>query len=145
MPMVFIEDSGSYFEASLDRVWRLIEAHGKDGAKIHPGMKNMKLEMINDNTMINTYESDMKGQTIKNKIKNTMYHPAGMVLEMLEGPLAGSKFFNYFIPNGNRTGVTVVGEFKSTMMSDEQIKQTVLSILEQVFNEDAAYLKTMPP
>jgi len=143
--VVFIEDSGSHFEASLDRVWRLIEAHGKDGGIMHPGMKNMKLEMINDNTMINSYESDMAGQTIKNKIKITMYPPLGLAIEMLEGPLAGSKFFNYLTPKGNRTGVTVVGDFKSTMMSDEQIKQTVLSFLEQVFNEDVAYLKKMPP
>jgi hypothetical protein len=141
--MVFIEDSGSHFEAPVDKIWTLIQAHGKDGAKIHPGMKNMKLEMINDNTMINNYESDMKGKTIKNKIKITTYHPTGMAIEILEGPLAGSKFFNYLIPKGNRTGVTVVGEFKSNMMSDDQIKQSVLSYLDQVFNEDVAYLKTM--
>jgi hypothetical protein len=58
--------------------------------------------------------------------------------------MSGSKFFNYYIPNGNKTGVTVVGDFKSPMIYDEnQLKQAVMSFLEQAFNEDSAYLKTI--
>jgi hypothetical protein len=68
----------------------------------------------------------------------------GVAIELLEGAIAGSKFFNYYIPNGNKTGVTVIGDFKSSMMPDEnQLKQAVMSFLEQAFNEDSAYLKTM--
>jgi hypothetical protein len=33
--------------------------------------------------------------------------------------MAGSKFFNYYIPNGSKTGITVAGDFKSPMMPDE--------------------------
>lgn len=141
--MVFIEDSGSFFEAPLDRIWKLAEAHNKELNKIHPAMKNSKSEMIGENSSIVSYESDVQGQTIKSRIKITMYYPLGMAFEMLEGPLAGSKFFNYYIPKGNRTGVTVVGEFKSPVMSDEMTKQTVLSFLEHGFSEDVAYLKKM--
>jgi hypothetical protein len=39
--------------------------------------------------------------------------PLGLVVEALEGPIAGSKFFNYYTPKGNKTGVTVIGDFKS--------------------------------
>jgi len=86
----------------------------------------------------------MQGQTIKTKLRVTRFYPFGVAIELLEGPLAGSKFFNYYIPNGNKTGVTVVGEFKSPIMTDEsQLRQAVLSFLEQAFNEDSAYLKTM--
>jgi hypothetical protein len=116
--LVFIEDSGSFFEASLDKIWKLAEAHNKELNKIHPAMKNSKTEAISENSSIVSYESDVQGQTIKSRIKITMYYPLGMAFEMLEGPLAGSKFFNYYIPMGNRTGVTVVGEFKSPVMSD---------------------------
>jgi len=50
----------------------------------------------------------------------------------------------FYFPNGNKTGVTVVGEFTSSMMPDEnQLKQAVMSFLEQAFNEDSAYLQTM--
>jgi hypothetical protein len=40
--------------------------------------------------------------------------------------------------------VIVVGDFKSSMMLEEkQLKQAVMSFLEQAFDEDSAYLKTM--
>jgi hypothetical protein len=143
--LVFIEDSGSFFEAPIDKIWKLAEAHNKELNKIHPAMKNSKAEMVSENSNIVSYESDMQGQTIKSRIKITTYYPLGMAFEMLEGPLAGSKFFNYYIPKGNRTGVTVVGEFKSPIMSDEMTKQAVLSFFEHGFNEDVEYLKKMAP
>jgi hypothetical protein len=142
---VFIEDSGSYFEAPIDKIWKLAEAHWKELHKIHPAMKNSKSEMTSENSSIVSYDTDMQGQTIKNRIKITTHYPLGMTFEMLEGPMAGSKFYNYYIPKGNRTGVTVVGDFKSPDMSEEMIKQAVLSFLEHGFNEDVAYLKTMKP
>lgn len=142
--MVHIVDAGSEFEAPLERVWKLSEAHAKDAAKIHPAGKNHKTENVSENAVIQSWESDMQGQTIKTKIRVTRFYPLGVAIELLEGPVAGSKFFNYYIPNGNRTGVTVVGDFKSPIMTDEnQLRQAVLSFLEQAFNEDSAYLKTM--
>ena len=143
--LVHVEDSGSFFEAPIDKIWRLVEAHGKELNKIHPEMKNSKSEMVSENSNIVSYDTDMQGQTIRNRIKITTYFPLGMAFEMLDGPLAESKFFNYYIPNGNRTGVTVVGEFKSPNMTDEMIKQAVHSFFDHGFDEDVAYLKTMKP
>jgi len=81
---------------------------------------------------------------MKNMIKVTRFYPLGVAIELLEGPMTGSKFFNYYIPNKNKTWVTVVGDFKSPMINDEtHLRQAVLSFLEQAFNEDNAYLKTM--
>ena len=142
--MVFIIDEGSEFDAPLEKVWKLNEAHAKDAAKIHPGGKNFKTENVNENTIIQSWESDIQGQTVKTKIKISIFYPLGVAIELLEGPTAGSKFFNYYIPNGNKTGITVVGDFKSPMISDKnQLKQTVMSFLEESFNEDSAYLKAM--
>jgi hypothetical protein len=43
-----------------------------------------------------------------------------------------------------KNDVTVVGDSKSPMMLEEkQLKQAEMSVLEQAFNEDSAYLKTM--
>jgi len=142
--MVLIVDEGSEFEAPLEKVWKLSEAHAKDAAKIHPAGKNHKTENVSEYAVIQSWESDMQGQTIKTKIRVTRFYPLGVAIELLEGPVAGSKFFNYYTPNGNRTGVTVVGDFKSPIMTDEnQLRQAVLSFLEQAFNEDSAYLRTM--
>jgi len=143
--MVYVEDLGSFFEAPIDKVWKLSQAHQTDLEKIHPDMKDSRTETVSETSNIVSYESDMQGQTIKNKIKITILYPLGMAFEFLEGPMAGSKFFNYYIPKGNRTGVNVVGDFVSPGMSDEMLKQTVLSFFEHGFNEDVAYLKKMNP
>jgi hypothetical protein len=34
--MVFIEDRDGVFDASIGKVWKLVQAHVADGAKIHP-------------------------------------------------------------------------------------------------------------
>ena len=141
--MVHIEDSGSFFDAPIDKIWKLVEAHGTDLTKIHPDMKNVKAEMVSENCNVVGYDNEMQGQTIRSKIKITAYYPLGLAFEMLEGPLAGSKFFNYYIPSGNRTGITAVGEFKSSSMSDDMIRQAVKSMLDNGFDQDAAYLKPM--
>jgi hypothetical protein len=78
------------------------------------------------------------------KIRGTMYYPLGIAFEILEGLFADSKYFLYYIPiDNNKTGVTVVGDFKSNMIPEDEIKPIVLDFSERVFNEDVAYLKAM--
>ena len=73
-----------------------------------------------------------------------MYYPLGIAFEILERLFADSKYFIYYITiDNNKTGVTVVGDFKSNMISEDEIKPIVLDFSERVFNEDVAYLKTM--
>jgi hypothetical protein len=73
-----------------------------------------------------------------------MYYPLGIAFEILEGLFADSKYFVYYIPiDNNKTGVTVVGDFKSNMIPEDEIKPIVLDFSERVFNEDVAYLKAM--
>jgi hypothetical protein len=141
--MVHFEDSGSFFDAPIDKIWKLVEAHGTDLTKIHPDMKNVKAERVSENSNTVGYDNEMQGQIVRSKIKITSYYPLGLAFEMLEGPLAGSVFFNYYIPSGNRTGITVVGEFKSSSMNDDMIRQAVKSFFDTGFDQDAAYLKTM--
>ncbi len=142
--MVFIEDAGSAFDAPLDVVWKLNQAHATDVARIHPSSRNNQMEMVNETTFVMSWEDTAPdGQIIKTKARGSVHAPLGTVFEILEGPLAGSKFFNYYIPKGEKTGVTVVGEFKSPVMPDEQLKGAVLAFLEKAFNEDSAYLKNV--
>jgi hypothetical protein len=144
--MVFIEDSGSVFDAQLDMVWKLGEAHIKEGNWIHPNTRNNNTEILNETTFINSWEqvNDAKGQNIRMKIRGTMYYPLGIAFEILEGPFVDSKYFVYYIPiDNNKTGVTVVGDFKSNLIPEDKIKPIVLDFSERVFNEDVAYLKTM--
>ena len=109
-------------------------------------LRNNKTEILNETTFINSWEQvdDANSQNIRMKIRGTMYYPLGITFEILEGPFADSKYFVYYIPtDNNKTGVTVVGDFKSNIIPEEQIKPIVLDFSERVFNEDITYLKTM--
>src|SRR5918994_576030 len=134
--MTFIQDSGSVFEAPLKLVWKL--------AKDHVEHVNNKTEIIEETSFINTWEQDDEnGQTVRMKVKWSSYYPLGIAFETLVGPFADSKYFIYYFPmnnDNNKTGVTVVGDFKSDVIPEEQIKPTVLGLLEKVFSEDVAYL-----
>ena len=77
------------------------------------------------------------------KVKGSLYYPLGIAFEILVGPFANSKYFVYYFPidnDNNKTGVTVVGNFKSNVIPEEQIKPKVLGHLEKVFSEDVTYL-----
>jgi hypothetical protein len=49
--MIFIEDREGIFNTSIDKVWKLVQEHVADGAKIHPGFKNITTEMEHENTL----------------------------------------------------------------------------------------------
>ena len=140
--MVHLVDEGSHFEVPIEQVWKLNEDHATNGHKIHPNMKNQKYEEINENTMHFSWDTEMNGQMVHNKAKITNYAPVGTVLELVEGPMAGSTIFNFYTPKGNRTAVTVVGNFKSEMMPEEMLKQAAQQFLDTAHNEDKAYLQT---
>jgi hypothetical protein len=56
----------------------------------------------------------------------------------------GSKAFIYYAPPGNKTAVTVVGDFKIAGVSDEEgTKKAVMQMLERSFDEDVATFKSM--
>lgn len=132
--MVFIEDSGSVFDAQLDMAWKLGEAHIKEGNRIHPNTRNANTEILNETTFINSWEQVdyANGQNTRMKIRATMYYPLGIAFEIL-GLFADSKYFVYYIPiDNNKTGVTVVGEFKSNMIPEDEIKPIVLDFSERV-------------
>lgn len=151
--MVFVEDidENSYFEASLGSVWKLAEAHITDGSKIHPNTKNNKTEVIDDMTFLNSWTQKIVTDNgslmeVPFKVKGTIFYPLGMAFEILEGQFAGSKFFTYYAPieGEPRTRVNVVGDFKSTIITDdEKLKAAVMNFLQMAFDEDSQYLKKM--
>jgi hypothetical protein len=147
--MVFIEDRQGIFDAPIDKVWNLARAHSTEGSKIHPGAKNIVTEMINEQIFTNSWDEEINGQTVKIKMKGTIFYPLGVAFETIEGPFAGSTYFIYYIPmDDNKTNVVVAGDFRSqsidpTVGDDKKLRSIVLSTLEKVFNEDCEYLKNI--
>lgn len=140
LAMVFVIDEGSKFKAPIEKVWKLASSEGQHS---HPSMKNMKYEPSGETSGVLSWESDMPGGAVKNKVKMWSFPPLGYYMETIEGPMTGSKSFQYYIPKGKETGVTVVGDWKSPNMSDDQLKKAVLQFLETAFKEDTENLKKM--
>jgi hypothetical protein len=138
--MVFIFDEGSKFKAPLDKVWRLNQSEGEHN---HPSLRNQKAEQQGDHVVV-SYETAMPdGTWVKHKSRMTAFPPVGVAFETIEGPLAGSRSFQYYTPKGSETGVTVVGEFVSKLMPEDQLKKSVMAFLDTVYNEDQKNLAKM--
>jgi hypothetical protein len=147
--MVFIEDREGVFDTSIDNVWKLMQEHIIDGAKIHPRFKNIKTDIESENVFICSWEEDINGQTRKMKEKGTIFYPLGVAYEFIDGPFIGSKYFVYYVPQeNNKTKVIMAGDFKlrsqpNISNNEEDQRYIVLSAFEKVFNEDCTYLKSM--
>ena len=143
--MVFIVCQGNEFQGQLDKVWKLNEILMKEPKKVHQNVIYYNIETVNKNTIIQSWQTTIDNQISKNKMQFITYHPLGVAVEILEGKLEGSKAFVYFTPKEETTGVTVVGDFRSATLSDDddQLRQEVLSMVENSFNEENAYLKKM--
>lgn len=138
--MVFILDEGSVFKAPLGKVWQLAQS---EGVHRHLSQLNPQRSMEGEHPVLSFDTKMPDGKLVRNKIRMTIVPPVGFVLEYVGGPLEGTKLMQYYIPKGNETGATVVGEAKSAMMPDAQLKAIVLQGLEVAFNEDQENLKKL--
>ncbi|MDH2901917.1 MAG: hypothetical protein PXY39_13190 [archaeon] len=139
--MVYVLDEGSEFDAPLERIWKYLQAEDEHE---HRAIKRISVEMQGENTVVVENEVTMENlPPVRNKIKMTMFPPFGFVQEYIDGPMAGSKAFQYYTPKGNKTGVTVVGNFVGMGMDDDSVKRAVLQLLGLAFNEDNENLKKL--
>jgi hypothetical protein len=138
--MVHLVDEGSQFDVPVETIWRFLQAPNEHGAS-HPDHKNLQAKPLGEGSVQVSWEQDLQGKPVKVVNRLTMFPPVGVVIEALEGPLAGSKFFNLYTPKGGKTGVTVVGEFRSPVIPEAQLEALVRQNFERVFTEDTAALK----
>ena len=139
--MVHVKDEGSTFDAPLDTVWKYLQMP-EDHNRTHKS-RNFRSKPLAENMMEMSWEANIGGSWVPLRTRLTALPPVGVAIEMLEGPMAGSKFFNIYTPMGARTGITVVGEFTSKMIPPAQLEASVRGFLEQVYNEDAAAIKAL--
>jgi len=135
--MVYIVDEGSELDMTLEKLWEYLpsESH-KHSAKVIS-------REVQGNVLTLTSEREVDGKAVRSKLRMTMYPPLGVAQEHLEGPTAGSKVFTFYTRKGNKTSITVVGEYKMAGASDEAAKKAVMQMLERSFNEDLATIKSM--
>ena len=137
--MVFILDEGSEFDAPISKVWALAQT---EGVHKHPSQIDSKMSMEGENVIL-SFGSKMPDGTVMNqKIKVTAIPPVGFLLETIGGPMTGTKLIQYYVPNGTKTGVRVVGSATSSnQMPDDMLRAAVLQGLAVAFAEDVENLK----
>jgi hypothetical protein len=138
--MVFIADWGSSFDAPVETVWKYLQAD-QDHGPSHKGRRNFERKSVSDNVVLLNWEQEMDGKWVRMSNRLTFHPPVGFFVEPLEGPMAGSKFFNYYVPKGEKTEVVVVGEWNSKTIPAAQLEKAVWANLEKVYSEDVAGLK----
>lgn len=123
------------FDAPIDKIWK----YRSSDVHQHPSVKLISRE-IKGNAVEMVQERNV-GKPMRIKVRNIMYPPFGMVQEFLEGPMTGSRAFQYFIPKGDKTGVTVVGDYLIEGLDDAKVKEIVLNQNQALFDEDNDNLK----
>jgi len=138
--MVHIKDEGSHFDAPIETVWKFIQAdeHGDS----HRGIRNQQMKPLTETSFITTQEQNMNGQWVKTANRITVFPPVAMSIEVIEGPLTGSKMVNVYTPKGTKTQIDVYGDFTSAQIPAAQLEPAVRGNLEAVFNEDSAAIKS---
>jgi ligand-binding SRPBCC domain-containing protein len=136
--MVHVSDEGM-FDAPLEKIWRFLN---DDNSHKHSSVKFSKVLEQNDKGMTSEVEvKSSDGSWRKETWKLSFNPPKGFSMEMLSGPMKGTKHSHTYTPMGNKTKVVVEGEFVAQGMDDASLKKTALGMFEQVFNEDSAALK----
>jgi len=136
--LVHVKDDG-VFDEPLDKIWRFLS---DDAGHQHSMVKTSKVSDQSDKGM--TAEVEVKnpdGSWRKEIWKMSFNPPKGFGIEITSGLMKGTKHTHTYTPMGNKTKLTVEGEFIGQGMDDATLKKAALMMFEQVFNEDSALLK----
>jgi hypothetical protein len=71
----------------------------------------------------------------------TSFAPLGLAYDVLEGPFAGSKFFLYYTPRGERTEVAIVGEFTSPTIPASEVVKALGQFFATEFAQDSEAIR----
>lgn len=140
--MVSVRDEGSYFEGSIQTVWRFLNMP-KEHSEAHRSIRNRTVQPVGETSMVATMERNFRGGWVKVVSRLTVLPPLGHVQEFLEGPFAGSKMFTVYTAEGDRTRIDVYGEFVSPTIPPDEVEAAALAYLDESFREDAPVIRAL--
>ncbi|MEM0129409.1 MAG: hypothetical protein QXG65_04540 [Thermoplasmata archaeon] len=142
--MVFLRDEGGVFEASLEAVWQFVgSGDHHSGAHQH---RNFARRRHSENVGEYTWEQTFQGTAgVRFTMRWTTFYPLGIAYEVLEGPFVGSRFFIFYEPLGDRTGVSMVGDFHSPTLSDADLPRAVEQFFATEFEQDHGAMRAVGP
>lgn len=136
--VILLRDEGSIFDAPVQEVWDFVGSREPHAAAHRH--RSVRREREHENSGSYSWEQDFEGQPARFTMRWTSFHPLGIAYEVLEGPFSGSKFFLYYVPHGNRTGVDLVGVFTSPSIPDGRLEESVRRFFAVEFEQDQAGL-----
>lgn len=136
---MFLRDEGSVFEAPSELVWEFVGS-GDTHSGAH-GHRANRRERGPGNSGTYSWEQEFDGGRARFTMHWVSYHPLGIAYEVLEGPFAGSRFFLYYVPQGARTAVGIVGDFRSPTIAAERLEALVRRFFEIEFEQDHAAIR----
>ena len=142
--MVFVADTGSAFDAPRDVVWEYIFG-GADHDTTHKTTRGGKFKSLLKGPFVLRYVAERKygRRWIRETMRITFFPPVATVQELLDGPLAGSKWTYVYTPRGRRTRIDVYGEFRSKTIPEGQLGRVARRFLANEFAEDAPAVRKL--
>jgi hypothetical protein len=140
--MVHVRDEGSYFEGSIQTVWRFLNSDEPHSAA-HRSIRHREVKPAGENMVTVSMERNWRGNWVRVVNHLTVLPPLGTITEAVEGPFAGSKQFTIYTPEWGRTRVDVYGEYVSPTLPPAEVKDAALAWLEESYNEDAPAVKAL--
>ena len=140
----YYSDDG-VFDAPINKLWKLIEAHGDPNNKIHAGLVGSTPHPQPDGSV----KLDMITKGPDGKNQNHVWHvrakpPFTQTVEFLDGPFKGSWLTSTYIPEGNKTRCVTVAEWHVQGISDpKETLKVANEFFENGFEEDSRFLKTL--
>jgi hypothetical protein len=139
--VVYFEDVGTVYEASLDELWKYLGSEEHGGAHVG-NARNFQVKETSGNTTVISAERNLTGQWMAMLSKSTEFPPFCICYEEIEGLFAGTKFVALYRPKGGSTQVDVFGDIQSRTLPIGEAKTLFLASLVGAYADDAKALKT---
>src|ERR1051326_1254673 len=116
----YYSDDG-VFDAPIEKLWRLIDAHNTEMTHIHKGIVSVNGKPQSDGSVLAevvTLAPDGKTR-MTHQWRFIQKRPHTQTVEMIGGPMKGSWLTSTYLPEGNKTRVVTVAEWKVQGVSDD--------------------------
>jgi hypothetical protein len=81
------------------------------------------------------------GKWVKLANRIMVFPPLALAIEVVEGPMTGTKMANVYPPKQGKTRIDVSGDFQAPRVPSAQLEGGVRPSLGKVFDEDAAAVR----
>lgn len=138
--MVFIEDNGAIYDASLEDLWQYL-ASPEHGSAHAGSARNLRVTSTDGPNALTSAERRLEGRWTAFVSKTSGFPPLCVCSEELEGDFAGTKFVSVYRPEFHVTRVDLFGDVRSPVFPPEEAHRKFLATLQVAYEEDVRGLR----